>query len=180
MEPARTQAIRSPFSAPEPDASELTADGGASGAPADGPPTPAAPPLPERIRSFLERPLFASLATIDPDGAPRQAVIWYRLDNDGRILVNSRGGRRWPANLRRDGRAAVAVHDDQDGYRWVGLTTHVEEVIDDVEVARQDILDLAWRYHPDGPDEADLAAYRSQPRITFRLAVDGVHDHLED
>ena len=169
MEPARTPIIHSPFRAPEVEPSRddpAAADEAAS--------------LPDPIRTFLERPLFASLATIDPDGAPRQAVIWYRLEDDGRILVNSRSGRRWPANLQRDGRASLAVHDDGDGYSWVGLTTHVEEVVDDLETAREDIVGLAWRYHPDGPDEDDLAAYRSQPRVTFRLAIDGIHDHLED
>lgn len=179
MESPRTPTIRSPFRAPE---VEPTAGDAAPAdtAAADASPADAGAPLPDAIRAFLERPLFASLATIDADGAPRQAVIWYRLEDDGRILVNSRAGRRWPANLRRDGRASLAVHDDGDGYSWVGLTTHVDEIVDDVERARQDILDLAWRYHPDGPDEADLAAYRSQPRITFRLAIDGIHDHLED
>src|SRR6266536_2415409 len=54
------------------------------------------PVLAPRFRTFLEQRLFAALATIDPDGAPRQAVIWYRLEDDGRILINSRIGRRWP------------------------------------------------------------------------------------
>ena len=30
------------------------------------------------------------------------------------------------------------------------------------------------------PDPDDLASYRAYPRITFRLAIDRVHDHLED
>ena len=70
------------------------------------------PPSGSRVDDFLAAPRrFAILATLDPDGTPRQAVIWYRLDPDGRITVNSAEGRRWPANLRRDPRCSLAVVD---------------------------------------------------------------------
>jgi PPOX class probable F420-dependent enzyme len=136
-------------------------------------------PLDERQRAFLAQPLFASLATTDANGAPRQAVIWYRLEDDGRILVNSRVSRFWPANLQRDGRVSLAVLGP-DGYSWLGLTGHVVAVDDDPARALADILGLAERYHPEGADPDDLASYRAHPRITFRIAIDRVHDHLED
>src|SRR5215210_5214067 len=124
--------------------------------------------LTDQVRAFLERPLFLSLATIDPDGAPRQALIWYRLEADGGILINSRVGRRWPANLLRDGRVAIAVADPDDGYSWVGLTGHVVSVVDDEAAALDDILALAWRYHPDGPEGSQLDSFRDFRRISFR------------
>lgn len=136
--------------------------------------------LSERQRAFLDQPLFLALASIDPDGAPRQAVIWYRLEDDGRILLNSRAGRRWPANLGRDGRVAMAVAAPGDGYAWIGLTGRVDEIDDDLERAREDIVGLAHRYYPDGPTPSSIATFRSQSRITFRVAIDGIHDHLED
>jgi PPOX class probable F420-dependent enzyme len=137
------------------------------------------PELTDQIRAFLDRPLFLALATVDPDGSPRQAVIWYRLETDGRILVNSRVGRRWPTNLLRDARASLAVTDPADGYAWVGLTGRVVDVVQDHDAALADILALADRYHPEGADPDDLASYRAYPRITFRIAIDGIHDHLE-
>ena len=136
--------------------------------------------LDDRQRAFLERPLFAALATIDPDGSPRQAVIWYRLEPDGRILVNSRDGRRWPANLRRDRRVSLAITDTDEGERWLGLTGRVDDIDDDLERARDDIVALAHRYNPDGPTPESIATFQSQPRISFRIAIDGIHDHLED
>jgi PPOX class probable F420-dependent enzyme len=139
-----------------------------------------APRVSPRQREFLEQPLFAALATLDADGAPRQAVIWYRVEDDGRILINSRIGRRWPSNLVRDGRVSFAVTDPQDGYAWLGFTGRVEAIDDDPARALADIEALAWRYHPDGPDPADLASYAAYPRITFRIAIDRVHDHLEE
>jgi PPOX class probable F420-dependent enzyme len=143
-------------------------------------PSPTLSPLLEpRLRAFLERPLFASLATVDPDGAPRQAVIWYRLEDDGRIMVNSLAGRRWPANLERDGRVALSIVADDDGYAWLGLTGRVDAIDTDVERAREDIIALAYRYHQT-PSGESLARFRSQQRVTFRIAIDGVHNHLED
>ena len=142
-------------------------------------PTRPAVILDDRQRAYLERRLFAALATVDADGSPRQAVIWYRLEPDGRILVNSRDGRRWPANLRRDGRAALAITDTDEGERWLGLTGRVDEIDDDVERAREDIVALAHRYR-DEPTAESIALFRSQPRVTFRIAIDSIHDHLED
>jgi hypothetical protein len=142
-------------------------------------PTLSSPALTDRVRGFLEQPLFASIATVDASGAPRQAVVWYRLEADGRILLNSRVTRFWPTHLQRDGRASIAVIGT-DGYEWVGITGHVDEVDTDPARALADIEALAWRYHPDGPDSESLASFRAYPRISFHIAIDRVHDHLED
>ena len=131
--------------------------------------------------AFLREPRFMSVASVDPDGAPRQVVIWYDVLPDGRILINGRTPRRWCLNLMERPVVALSVIDEEDGYRWLGMTGVVEEIIaDDVERAREDIVALAHRYHPDGPDEAELATFRSQPRVTFLVRITGVHDHLED
>jgi PPOX class probable F420-dependent enzyme len=131
-------------------------------------------------RAFLEQPHVASVASTDDDGTPRQAVAWYRLDPDGRILLNSRTPRRWCANLVRDPRVALSVIDAADPYRWLGVTGVVDEVIEDVERARDDIVALAHRYHPEGPTSSSIAAFRSQPRVSFLVRITGIHDHLED
>jgi PPOX class probable F420-dependent enzyme len=139
-------------------------------------------PLPDHVRAFLgASDRFATVATLDPDGAPRQAVAWYRVDPDGRIVVNSAAGRRWPANLRRDPRCSITVVDGGDGYAFVALTGRVEEVIDDQAVAQADIAGLARHYHAGDPATAErlVAAFQAQHRVTFRIAVLAIHDHLE-
>ncbi len=137
--------------------------------------------LPDSIRAFLVSGLhFATLATVDPDGAPRQAVIWYTLDGD-ELVINSRVGRRWPANLLRDPRMSLAVADATDGYRWVGLTG-IAEPVTDQPTAQADIAAMARRYHADEPDEAEQLIrerFQRQERITFRVHVLAVHDHIE-
>jgi PPOX class probable F420-dependent enzyme len=136
-------------------------------------------PLPAHVRAFLEQPRYAAVATTDPDGAPRQAVVWYLLDGDS-IVVNSLEGRRWPSNLRRDPRVSIAI-TAADREEWVGLTGTVE-IVDDQEQAQADIAAMARRFHADDPAAAEELIerrFRPQQRVSFRLTPTGVHDHLD-
>jgi PPOX class probable F420-dependent enzyme len=138
--------------------------------------------LPPPIRAFLDGPRFASIATLDPDGAPRQAVVWYLVDGD-ELVINSAEGRRWPANLRRDPRIGLTIVDQADGYSWVGLTGTVIAVIDDQPEAQRHIATMARSYHADDPDKAERlirTRFEQQHRVSFRIRVTGIHDHLED
>jgi PPOX class probable F420-dependent enzyme len=139
---------------------------------------PPAAELSHPIRGFLEQPNYATLATVGGTGEPHQAVIWFRLDPDDRILVNSRSPRRWPAELRQEPRCSLAVIDSADPMRWVGLQTIVETIVDDVPAARDDIVAIAEHYGE--ANDADVATFRTQERISFRLRIVGVHDHLSD
>jgi hypothetical protein len=51
------------------------------------------PTLSPRARRFLDAPRFAIVATLNPDGGPLQAVVWYLIDGDA-IVFNSRRGRQ--------------------------------------------------------------------------------------
>jgi PPOX class probable F420-dependent enzyme len=136
-------------------------------------------PASDRARAFLDDIHFATIATIDPDGTPRQAVIWYTLEGD-ELVINSAVGRRWPTNLVRDPRVSIAVTDRQDGYRWIGFSGSVT-VVEDQSTAQADIAGMARRYHADDPQEAeDLIRdrFERQARISFRVRIAGVHEHL--
>lgn len=136
--------------------------------------------LPERTRTFLTAPNFATIATLDPDGTPRQAVVWYTLDGDD-LIINSAVGRRWPANLVRDPRVAISIADERDGYRWIGLSGSVT-VVRDQATAQADIAAMARRYHADDPESAEALItdrFEAQERISFRLKIGSFHDHLD-
>jgi PPOX class probable F420-dependent enzyme len=135
--------------------------------------------LSDRVRRFLAAPHTAALATVGADGAPHQTFIWYGLEPDGTILVNSLVGRRWPAELQRDGRAALAIANVQNQLSWVGLATEVASIDEDRERALADIIALAYRYQGQ-PTEAYLDEFRRQQRITFRMRITGIHDHLRE
>jgi PPOX class probable F420-dependent enzyme len=142
--------------------------------------TKLSPALSPAIRDFLAETRFATIATINPDGSPSQALIWYRFGDEA-IVINSAIGRRWPTNLLRDPRISVAVHDADDGYRWVGLGGSVEAITDQA-TAQADIAEMARRYHADDPAEAEALIrdrFQRQTRVSFRVVIDRVHDHLD-
>ena len=139
-------------------------------------PTSSSDPLPARIRAFLAAPNYATIATIDPDGAPRQAVVWFALEGDV-IVLNSRVGRRWPDNLLRDPRVSIAVMDATDGNYWVGVTG-TAVAVEDQATAQSDLARLAHRYEP-ADLERQLREFEGQQRISFRVAIGKVHVHLD-
>lgn len=135
--------------------------------------------IPDHIRTFLSEPHYATVATIDADGGPRQATVWYRFEGDA-IVLNSLAGRTWPNNLLRDGRVSIAVRAGGDGYQWVGLTG-VAKLITDQVVAQADIAEMAGRYHAHEPEvvAGKVARFQSQERITFRVPIQAIHEHLD-
>ena len=133
--------------------------------------------LADRVRRFIAAPRAAALATVGLDGAPHQALIWYALEPDDRILVNSLAGRRWPAELQRDGRASLAIANATNALSWVGLATEVDAIDDDRVRAHADIVALAYRYQGQ-PTPEYLAEFAHQQRVTIRMRIVGVHDHL--
>jgi PPOX class probable F420-dependent enzyme len=130
---------------------------------------PAASPIPEAIRVFLAAPRFATLATLNDDGGPHQAITWYLLEGDA-LIVNSRQERRWPRNLQRDPRAHVAVHDHVQLGHWVGLQTRAE-VLRTGDAAIEDIAAMAGRYG------GDPEGFRGQNRITFTLRIERSYEY---
>jgi PPOX class probable F420-dependent enzyme len=137
-------------------------------------PTPS-PALPESVRAFLQAPRIATIATVGPDGEPHQAAIWYRLEPDDRILVNSSAGRRWPRELEATGRCSLSIIDAADEYRWLSLQADLDDV-DRSAAAREDIVALSIHYHD--YSDAGAATFRAQDRVTYRLRVAAVHAEL--
>jgi PPOX class probable F420-dependent enzyme len=130
--------------------------------------------IPDQARSFLNAtpPRYAIIGTVNRDGSPHQTLIWFTLRGD-EILVNSKLGRRWPANLRRDPRANLAVYHRGDG---VAVECEVERTYEGAD-ALADISAMAARYVE--PEEAEelIAEWRKQHRITFILRPTRVHLH---
>lgn len=128
--------------------------------------------LTDEMRRFLGERRFAVLATVNPDGAPQQTVMWYMLDGD-EIVMNTKRGRRKDRNLLRDPRISVCV---EDGYRYLTLTGPL--AIDDDPVRGQEIIrQLAERY--DGVESANeqMTAFGQQERVTLRLRIAGIDAH---
>lgn len=136
--------------------------------------------LPAGARSFLaaQPARHATIATVNRDGSPHQIVIWFRFvpGTDGRgdrIIVNSRRGRRWPANLERERRANLAVFQGDDA---VTIACDLEQVYEG-EQAVADIAEMARRYYAPDAAERDIEIFSTQERVTFVLRPTKVNIH---
>ena len=101
------------------------------------------PPLPDALDEFLARPNPATIAALQPNGAPNSVATWY-LWEDGRALVNmdeSRARLEW---LRREPRVSLTVLDESSWYRHVSLHGVVMSIEPDPDLA--DIDRLARHY----------------------------------
>lgn len=105
--------------------------------------------LPEDFKHLLERPLFAHLATVRPDGSPQSSVMWFRWDGE-RILMTHTKTRQKFANLAREPRVAISVADPEDPYRFLEVRGRVVAVEDDDDRASF-YKDLQTRYGMDYP-----------------------------
>jgi PPOX class probable F420-dependent enzyme len=117
----------------------------------------------EPVRSFLSAPHCAVLSTIGPDGAPRQVVIHYLLGED-HLRINGHRKRRWVANLRRDPRMSLTVHDPSNYLHYVSVRG-TATVLDEGETAVAEAMSQAERYGEDPREFAGL------PRVSFRIEV---------
>ena len=125
--------------------------------------------IPDDVRAYLDDVRWATIGTINPDGSPHQAVIWYLVDGD-KLLVNSRRGRQWPSNLERDGRTSLAIQDWAEPEHWVGLRG-IARVVRTGEDAVPDIQAMARRYGGN-PDD-----FVGQDRVTFEISVDRAFEY---
>jgi pyridoxamine 5'-phosphate oxidase-like protein len=61
------------------------------------------------LDAFLERPLFAHLATASPDG-PRESPVWFVWE-DGSVWLIGNQGDSFPKRIREDERCAIGIVD---------------------------------------------------------------------
>jgi PPOX class probable F420-dependent enzyme len=78
-------------------------------------------PISPDARALLEQPIFASLATIGPDGHPQVTVVWIDVDDAGRPVFNTAEGRAKHRNMAADPRITVLLLDPDNGYRYAEL-----------------------------------------------------------
>jgi PPOX class probable F420-dependent enzyme len=101
--------------------------------------------IPEEFRDLFDRPTFAHVATVMPDGTPHVTPVWIDYDPDENyVLVNTERGRQKERNISRNPRVGVSMTDPDDPYRALSILGEVAEVT--TEGAREHIDELARRY----------------------------------
>lgn len=123
--------------------------------------------IPESARQILDRPEFAVVSTIEPDGQPQSSVVWFERDGDD-LLMSTVKGRRKHRNLERDPRATVLVYPKDNPYSYVelrGAVTMTEE-------GGRELIDRlchaytgADRYTGDGPDDVRVVVRLTPSKV---------------
>lgn len=107
----------------------------------------------DQWRAFLRSPVrTAALATTRKDGRPHVAPVWYDVDDDGTILFNTGATTVKGHAVRRDGKVALCVQDDQPPFSFV-LIEGDATWTDDLDEVRAGAARIGGRYM--GADRAD-------------------------
>jgi PPOX class probable F420-dependent enzyme len=124
--------------------------------------------LSPKARELIDRPVLASLTTLNADGSPQVTPIWVDLDGDD-LLFNTAEGRVKARNLHRDPRVAVSVIDPEDPYNVVALRGSVADITTDGADAHID--SLAKKYL--GVDTYPMRS-EGEVRIKVRVRTDHI------
>jgi len=82
--------------------------------------------LSAEAKALIDRPNFAHLATLMPDGSPQSVPVWVGREGN-RLLVCTSEGSLKGRNTRRDPRVALSIVDFDDPYEEVQLRGRVVE-----------------------------------------------------
>jgi PPOX class probable F420-dependent enzyme len=79
---------------------------------------------------LLEKPSFAHLATVRPDGAPQSSVMWFDWDGEHLRMTHTKKRQKF-RNLESDPRLALSIADPNDPYRTLEVRGVLESTVDD-------------------------------------------------
>ncbi|GAA1523021.1 hypothetical protein GCM10009678_00140 [Actinomadura kijaniata] len=131
---------------------------------------PTIEPDPRLVR-VLDAPVFATVATINPDGTPQQSVVWIGRDGSDLLFVAAADSRKHK-NLSRDPRVSVLVNPPEAPY-----TSAVLKGVATLEpTGGRRLLDrLSFKYHGRGYRDAhpESAADLGE-LVTVRVTVNKI------
>jgi PPOX class probable F420-dependent enzyme len=136
----------------------------APGTAADRPPT--AQVIPGPLSDLVERPLYAHLATVRPDGTPQVNPTWFRFDGEY-LWLTTTTKRQKHRNWQTQPAVALSITDPDRPYRYLEIRGRVERIIPDPQAA--EFVRLAERYgmsQGPPPDAADRIAVAIRPQRT--------------
>jgi PPOX class probable F420-dependent enzyme len=132
---------------------------------ADNPAGPAQV-IPQSVADLVERPLYAHLATVRPDGTPQVNPTWFRFDGEY-LWLTTTTTRQKSRNWHVQPAVALSIADPDRPYRYLEIRGRVERIFPDPQGA--EFVRLAERYGlPQGPppDAADRVAVAIRPQHT--------------
>lgn len=98
--------------------------------------------LPDRARELIDGPNFATVVTLQPDGAPQASVVWIKREGDD-VLFSTVKHRRKYKNLVADPRTSLVIYEAADPYEYLEIRG-TATITDDPE--GELIEDLSQKY----------------------------------
>lgn len=99
--------------------------------------------IPPSHRDLLERPIYAVVTTVMPDGQPQSTVVWVDADED-LVRFSVTQGRQKVKNLHSNPRVTFMLIDPDNPYRWMEIRGQVVEM--NLERGHELIEALSWKY----------------------------------
>ncbi len=124
-------------------------------------------PLPDELKAILDGPNFASLATVNDDGAPHNSTMWVERAGD-RIVFNTVIGRVKWRNIQRDPRVGVTTYAAENPYSQFTVSGRVVETVEDG--AEEGIDRLATKYLG-----VERYEWRQPGQVRVRVFVEADH-----
>lgn len=103
--------------------------------------------LSNEVKALLDKPNFAHLATLMPDGSPQSAPVWVGRDGD-RVLICTGEGSLKAKNTRRDPRVSISIVDFDDPYNEAQLRGRVVERRPDSDFKYMDAISNKYTGKP--------------------------------
>ena len=117
------------------------------------------PVVPASHLDLLERPLFAHVSTVRPDGLIQSNPMWFAWDGSVMRLTTSTPRQKF-RNVGHDDRVSVSVHDPDQPYRYLELRGRLVEVEPDAQGVFFDFLADRYSFEvgslPDRPQRVVL------------------------
>jgi PPOX class probable F420-dependent enzyme len=131
----------------------------------------------QELDDFLSATRVAVISTIDAQGRPRQAAIWYHWEDGAAYLFTGRGSLKW-RNLLRDPHASLCIDDRTPPYSSVILAGTVEES----DRSMYDlVLGMAVAYYGEEKGRPFAEGYRDSPdSVVFKLTPERIVSFKSD
>jgi PPOX class probable F420-dependent enzyme len=128
--------------------------------------------LSDDLKKLIDRPNFAHLATLMPDGSPHSAPVWIARDGD-LVLICTEATSLKGKNTQRDSRLSISVVDFRDPYIVAQMRGRVIERRPDPQLKYYDLMSQKyigkpWPYRNEASPivlviEIAKAKYEKQP-----------------
>ena len=125
------------------------------------------PMTPEHIEEFLTQTQVAVICTVDAEGNPRSAPIWYQWEDGAAYLFTGRGTLKW-RNILRHPYASLCLDRRELPYESMMIDGPVEEVDRPLYDL---ILGMAVRYYGEEEGRAFAENYRGEQArvVAFKI-----------